>query len=83
LDAIPPQVIQIYPNPTNGTLYIKSSWEDMKKVVLYNSAGQVVYEHHLSGTEATLHVGDLADGTYLCKITTREGIFTQKIILAR
>lgn len=83
LDAIPPQVFQIYPNPTNGTLYIKSSWEEMKKVLLYNMAGQVVFERQLSSTEATLHIGDLADGTYLCKITTTEGIFTQKVVLAR
>jgi hypothetical protein len=83
LDAIPPQVFQIYPNPTNGTLYIKSSWEEMKKVLLYNMAGQVVFERQLSATEATLHIGDLADGTYLCKITTTEGIFTQKVVLIR
>lgn len=82
-EAPPSPKILVYPNPTNGTLYLKADGVKMLRFMLYNPNGQVVFEQNLSASEATLHIGDLADGTYLCKITTTEGIFTQKVVLAR
>jgi hypothetical protein len=82
-EAPPSPKILVYPNPTNGTLYLKSEGIKMLRFMLYNPNGQVAFEQNLSASEATLFVGDLADGTYLCKITTTEGIFTQKVVLAR
>jgi hypothetical protein len=50
--------------------------------MLYNPNGQIAFEQNLSASEVTLHIGNLADSTYLYKITTTEGIFTQKVSIS-
>lgn len=66
--------IRIYPNPTDGELYIKSTIP-MQEIRLINSLGKVVmHEHDLNTREYQFDA--FPKGLYLIEITSVEGIKT-------
>lgn len=67
---------KIYPNPTTGLVYIKST-EKVEKFEVYNISGQKLSE----GNSTTINITDFVPGTYLIKIQTNsKKISTEKII---
>lgn len=69
--------ITIYPNPVEDRLFI-SSTESVKRVEIYNLQGKLV-KVVINSTQE-IQVGDLKSGTYLIKITTDQGVTTQRFV---
>ena len=61
----------IYPNPVKDMLYVKSDKEFISYSI-YNMAGQIVSSEKISG-KPTLNVEKLPIGTYLLKLTDKNG----------
>lgn len=69
------QTLKLYPNPTNGLVYIEA--QDLKGYEVYNLLGQKL----LSGTNEVINLQELSKGTYIVKVTTQSGeVMTSKII---
>jgi Secretion system C-terminal sorting domain len=66
---------QLYPNPFNDFLNIKSD-QPINTVTIYNLTGNIV----LSSTSNALLTNTLSTGTYIVKIETNQGITYHKII---
>lgn len=64
--------VSIYPNPGNEILYIKSedNWIG-SKVLIYNTAGQVLQESRL-GADKTIDLRGLNDGLYVIEMIRNE-----------
>ena len=62
------QVIQIYPNPTNGELHIKTPVRDT--VSIYNLTGQLVKTVSLQSGDNVTDISNLPTGIYILKTTT-------------
>lgn len=62
--------IDIFPNPTEGVVKIKCTNCTLKKVAVFNTIGQFIFE--TNGT-ATLNFSSLATGMYLVKMETTSG----------
>ncbi len=77
--------IVIYPNPSNGTIFLEgaSSLTGIVKIELYNSFGQLVFtnEINFSKDRAMIHVPNFSEGIYFVKITTCNSSITNKIIV--
>ncbi len=58
--------LSIYPNPTNGTLYIDSYGKEIGKISIINYLGQVVHSQNALFVEIDL--SDLQSGVYFIKI---------------
>src|SRR5690606_13776814 len=69
--------IKLYPNPTNGLLYIETS-QEIQSYEVYNLIGQRL----LSGSSTgSIDMKDISKGTYIIKLTTPTGaVFTEKVI---
>ena len=65
--------ITIYPNPTNGLLYIDY---DITNVEIYNILGQLVKETK----ENVIDLSAQEAGTYILKVITPSGVVTKQII---
>lgn len=65
--AIPMPELRIYPNPTSGTLYLKSDMAIHNPVFIYNLKGQRMGEIDLSSKEAESDISKLSSGIYLLK----------------
>jgi hypothetical protein len=69
----PKDDIQITPNPTQGDLYVKGSFE---KLALYTITGKKLYE----GKDRVLHLESFSKGMYLLRVQTGKTFVTSKII---
>ncbi len=72
-----PLLFQVYPNPSNGTISIKTS-EDYSIIKIYNSLGQIVIN---SDTNSDYSISHLHKGIYYLKLLNEKINATQKLIL--
>lgn len=70
--------LALYPNPVTNTLYLSSSDQKIKNVAIYSFTGALV--KNISNDSDSIDVSNISNGSYLVKVTTDKGSFTQKII---
>ena len=69
------QTLRLYPNPTNGLVYVKA--QDLQSYEVYNLLGQRL----LSGNGNTINLQDVSKGTYIVKVKTQNGeVLTSKVV---
>ena len=71
--------VNIYPNPTNDRLYIKTETE-IEEIVVYDIYGRRQQLSAISGQPSVIDVADLKSGIYFIKINTNEGNIVKRII---
>jgi len=72
------QKLTLYPNPVTNNLFLSSDSQKIKSVMIYSINGALVKS--ISNTIENIDVSNLNAGSYLVKVTTDQGSFTQKII---
>jgi pectate lyase len=70
--------LTLYPNPVTNNLYLSSSNHKIENVMIYSLTGALVKS--ISNNVENIDVSTLNAGSYLVKVTTDQGSFTQKII---
>ena len=75
--------INVYPNPVRELLKIKSDrWkQESCKVELINSSGKTFFQANTNATEMQMDVSKYPKGFYLLKITGKELLYTNKIVV--
>ena len=73
-------VSAIYPNPTNGNLYINTNAE-MKSINIVNMLGQMVYNKTTNGTETIIDMAQFGNGIYVVNIVTENGTSVNRIVV--
>ncbi len=71
--------IKIYPNPTNGLLYIEV--EEAFSCTIYNNIGKLVYSNALLAGNNTLQLPELAAGVYIIKLYNGTETYTEKLVI--
>ena len=56
--------VQLFPNPSDDVLTVKSSGQSMEQLILHNAAGQWVAEYEINSKEAKLNIRTLHPGIY-------------------
>ncbi len=81
-----PEDIIVYPNPTDGYLFIKSdNWFGPVSVSTLNIPGKMVDKKNVEGlgqpgTELMIDISDYTSGIYVLKINQNQSTWTTKII---
>ena len=76
------EIAKVFPNPNNGFFNIEindnsiSKWE----ASLFSTNGKLVFQDKFEGSKTTIQMNDMADGIFILKVTTRNGIYTSKIV---
>jgi pectate lyase len=70
--------LTLYPNPVSNNLYLSTSNQKIENVMIYSITGALV--KNISNNIESIDVSNLNAGSYLVKVTTDQGSFTQKII---
>ena len=74
--------VLIYPNPTNGKLYIENSSSDKFSYNIYSITGSLVgSRQNITTSRADIDLSNLTKGVYLISIITRDKMETHKVIL--
>ena len=71
--------VRIFPNPTNGMIYLRGVEDSSVKV--YNLLGQVVVEKELASNEESIDLSSFHKGTYVVKIVKGNSFVIKKINL--
>ena len=72
--------IEIYPNPTDGLLYIRSN-STISKVVVTDLTGKVVMDVYGGSDEVELDLSSYAQGIYVLNIVTDNDVLVEKVVL--
>lgn len=71
--------IQVYPNPTQDVLSIKSD-STINSIQLYDAQGRLLFTKLAGEGTSTIDLSSRASGIYFLKIITEEGVKTEKVI---
>jgi cyanophycinase-like exopeptidase len=71
--------ISVFPNPTDGTLFITHSGADIQSLTVSDLNGRVLIQKQ-QAAGAQLDIAHLPSGMYLLKINTGQGVFTAKVV---
>jgi 1,4-alpha-glucan branching enzyme len=70
--------IQIYPNPTDGLLYINKQFS--AGVIMFDIKGNVVFNDYITDNNFSIDMGRLKSGIYFVKIVDGNSVFVRKVI---
>jgi len=76
--------LKIYPNPSNGTFFIKSRELENVTVGVYDLSGKLIYSGNYNSTkgEFTKELNlNLSKGIYILQINSAKGKYSQKLII--
>jgi len=71
--------LSMYPNPTNGIVYIDST-VIIDAVEVYNTAGQLVMKELINTSNPTINISELQNGIYFAKAISKNADKTIKIV---
>ncbi len=77
---------RLYPNPaTYGVAYIESSLPQINKIEVLNALGQVVSIQNafINASRAELKLSELPTGYYFVRITSKEAVYTEKLLITK
>jgi hypothetical protein len=83
-DDILKEALIIYPNPSNGTFYIKNALNvNLQRATVYDMSGRLISEMNLYGASETsiINLTGMAKGMYLVNIHSDNAFVTKKLIL--
>jgi hypothetical protein len=77
--------LTIYPNPSNGTVYLTTTSDEEIRIQVMSLAGQVVKEQQMNTATMLMDLNSLANGIYAIQGITLSGTTSkvQKLILAK
>jgi hypothetical protein len=85
INPVIPVAINVYPNPTEGFVYISlnATITGKVKLTLFDATGQMVYNKDYSNTSelGTLDLSKFDSGIYILSVQTSETEYKQKLIL--
>ena len=69
----------IYPNPTQGELYIEST-KVIKSVRIINTTGVIINEINVESTQSHISIANIPAGLYLIQTITNDNITNQMVM---
>ncbi|MBP0904010.1 carbohydrate-binding protein [Mariniflexile gromovii] len=72
--------VEVYPNPTNGLVTIKSKQLNNASVGVYDLNGRALLNRNINETSSEINISNLASGIYLFKVKVDDAEFTKRIV---
>ena len=70
--------IDVFPNPTNGLIHVKSNnLFEILEVTLYNALGTTI---EINPSNESIDLSDINTGIYFLSVKTSKGMITKKIV---
>ncbi len=74
--------VTVFPNPTSGTVTIRSLIPP-EKIVIFNTMGAVVKEINKKATEHTIVLSDAGGSIFYLSLFMKDGVISRKLVLTR
>ena len=76
------QHIKVYPNPSTGDVYLEEAFSGQfrnAQITVYDISGRSV--HSQTGYTGQLQLRHLNSGTYILRVDSNQGVFTERLVL--
>jgi polyhydroxybutyrate depolymerase len=74
--------VTIYPNPTNGEVFIVTEHFNSSSMVnVFDAMGKLIVNQNLVSSTSKIDLSDYEKGIYFIQVTTAENTFTKKVIV--
>ena len=76
------QHIKVYPNPSTGDVYLEEAFSGQfrnAQITVYDISGRSV--HSQTGYTGQLQLRHLHSGTYILRVDSNQGVFTERLVL--
>ena len=80
-DELKNEKFDIYPNPSNGNITIKSSGDYLKEIKIYSLDGHLLYQQKINSLIVDIKSNITSSGMYMLRLETDKGMFVRKIIV--
>lgn len=81
-ESIKTDLLNLYPNPSNGIFYIKHDINDANElVIITNTAGKTILETKVNNEQAKINLIGQPNGIYFVRLYSMNGLFTKRIII--
>ncbi len=71
------EAIRLFPNPAEDRIWVTTKNIELQQVALFSLSGKLM----LLSEKPSLDVGGLADGLYLVKVYTDQGVYVEKVMV--
>ena len=75
--------IRLYPNPVRETVRIQHSASRIQSVIIYDASGRMLNKVNVNDHTAVIDLSRHPQGTYFLRITTENGVVTNKVVKSR
>ncbi len=75
--------VQIFPNPAAAQLHVRVTEPALKRLQLFNSAGQLVAQEQWVGSDFNLIIKHLPPGVYIARVQAGSQSTTAKVLIIR
>lgn len=84
IDDIDNNLLSVYPNPTNGNIYIELAGTPIDEVLVYNATGELVLQQTFNGTvQAVLDLSELPAGVHLLRTQSNGKWHQSRVVVSR
>jgi hypothetical protein len=74
--------VTIYPNPTNGEVFIVTEHFNSSSMVnVFDAMGKLIVNQNLVSSTSKIDLSDYEKGIYFIQVTTAENTFNKKVIV--
>lgn len=76
--------VLLFPNPTKNELNIVAKDTEIRRIVIFNTAGQKVLEEANPNMQVhTLSLSELSEGVYIVQLQTKDFVFHKRVLIRR
>ena len=70
--------MNIYPNPTSGTLYVQAP--EGSTLTLIDMNGRTIAQQKVNATEEVVDLSELAQGVYLLEVNSGGQLYRERVV---
>jgi len=75
--------VSVFPNPASSFVNVNAGDLMMEDLLLYDVTGKLILQQAVNSLTAKINVKHLAEGTYLMKVHTPDGVANKRIIIVK
>ena len=72
--------INVFPNPSNGRVYIYAESQQVQELQVFDLSGRMLLQKSINETEFSIDLSGYNAGTYLIRLFTSDGVETRRIV---
>ena len=80
IDELAPEHLKLYPNPSNGMVYVRTELQQVLEVQILDLSGRLLSRKSVSANAFAIDMSGYAAGTYILRLVTDKGMVTSRIV---